>query len=1136
MKTCTTSLLCVFFIVCFPILGKTQANVGDSLALKALYDATDGDNWTNTWDTLQPVSTWFGVTLDGTGRVTNLFLSENQLNGNIPSELENLTNLINLNLGINQFTGSIPSELGNLTSLESLNLQSNQFTGNIPSELENLTNLQFLYLNTNQLSGNIPTELGNLESLQYLNLGINQLSGNIPEELGSLNNLQNLWLDNNQLSGTIPTELGNLDNLQDLILRVNELNGTIPAELGNLSKLQRLWLHTNELNGTIPVELGNLSNLQDLNLTFNQLNGAIPVEFGNLSKLQELRLFSNQLSGSIPSELGNLTDLTSLFLLNNQLSGCYDANLTNLCTQLTGVSINIGNNFDATWEDFCNNGVGTCISTFNETDSLALVALYNATDGSNWTNSWDLSQPVGTWFGVDVLNNKVVKIQLNNNNLIGKIPPEIGDLNSLVDLWLSNNQLSGSIPSTIGNLTNLSRLWLYDNQLNGNIPPELGSLTNLDELNLRFNQLSGNIPPELGELSNLRFLYCRRNYLSGNIPPELGNLGKLEDMNLAGNELKGEIPLTFGNLSNLKVLNIDDNQLGGIIPNVLTSLTDLDKINVDKNDFSGIIPAFDNLSSLKVEYNKFSHEDIATNYNINSTIDFFTYSPQYYGYEQHQHDTIGQEVTLQPAPPIPYPNASVSWFKDGSPTGIINTTYTISELDSSDVAVYEYRFTDATLAPPVDLNFQSLPVNNYITGLDLENEPIIEDELIFDLTNIPEDEIEEVLALLDSFGELIDQCGCDTPLYLYEFDTIDIQSILDTLGGIRSSKEVADLDGSFNRVQSAPPACLPDNGGYLPQFSDDSYQDDVVIAYLDTGADIMQKVFEGRLWREDASNCSTDRNGDIVNNSGRMSDQHGHGTGVGSLIANNIPPAANIRIMPVKVYGDADNINSHTLFHLSCGVHYAIDNGADLINISMGYKGQKSSIFENALRRARNEGVIVVASAGNDGLDIDEEKYWPAKFAADVFNLPNVLTVAALNVNDNDLWDKSNRGDKTVNFAVRGEDIVVPKSQSCGLLTGTSASAPLATLALARQMAVNKNRGYQTIIDELYDDDKMRTNPKLEVIEGRWLDIEFKKTEKPKSGDDEPPPEPNGIWAIIASAVLALIAFIVALFRRIFSN
>ena len=107
----------------------------------------------------------------------------------------------------NQLSGEIPRELGNLTNLKTLFLSGNQLSGEIPRELENLTNLERLYLSYNQLSGEIPRELGNLTNLEELELADNQLSGEIPRELENLTNLKKLYLSDNQLSGEIPPSL-----------------------------------------------------------------------------------------------------------------------------------------------------------------------------------------------------------------------------------------------------------------------------------------------------------------------------------------------------------------------------------------------------------------------------------------------------------------------------------------------------------------------------------------------------------------------------------------------------------------------------------------------------------------------------------------------------------------------------------------------------------------------------------------------------------------------------------------------------------------------------------------------------------------------------------------------------------------
>ena len=108
----------------------------DREALVALYHATDGPNWENNtnWLSDAPLEEWSGVITDNTERVTELFLSWNQLAGPIPPHLGDLSNLESLDLDGNQLSGEIPPELGNLALMESLYLANL----GIPSELGNL--------------------------------------------------------------------------------------------------------------------------------------------------------------------------------------------------------------------------------------------------------------------------------------------------------------------------------------------------------------------------------------------------------------------------------------------------------------------------------------------------------------------------------------------------------------------------------------------------------------------------------------------------------------------------------------------------------------------------------------------------------------------------------------------------------------------------------------------------------------------------------------------------------------------------------------------------------------------------------------------------------------------------------------
>ena len=334
-------------------------------ALSSLYRATNGPGWINNanWLTGAPVAEWYGVVVDGDGRVTGLELTDNGLKGEIPPELGSLTSLTALRLNRNQLSGEIPPELADLINLQSLLLQGNELSGEIPPELGSLANLTDLRLAGNQLSGEIPPELGSLANLTDLRLHANRLSGEIPPELGKLSHLQRLSLNDNRLSGEIPSDLGNLANLTDLRLHANRLSGEIPPDLGKLSQLQRLalndnrlsggippelgglarltqlWLHQNQLTGAIPPELGKLSNLEDLALAWNRLSGEIPPELGGLAKLAGLRLHANRLSGTIPPELGNLVNLAALLLGHNRLSGEIPAEFGNLLN-LTVLSLN----------------------------------------------------------------------------------------------------------------------------------------------------------------------------------------------------------------------------------------------------------------------------------------------------------------------------------------------------------------------------------------------------------------------------------------------------------------------------------------------------------------------------------------------------------------------------------------------------------------------------------------------------------------------------------------------------------------------------------------------------------------------------------------------------------------------------
>ena len=195
-----------------------------------------------------------------------------------------------------------------------------------------------------------------------------------------------------------------------------------------------------------------------------------------------------------------------------------------------------------------------------EKDWRALVELYKATGGANWLHNenWSTSDKVPTakelekWHGVTLTSGCVTKLSLNGNNLVGRIPSDLGKLANLESLYMQNNKLSGSIPPQLGMLANLRQLLLYDNFLTDSIPPQLGKLANLELLYLENNKLSGSLPSELNGLTNLRELRLYDNNLEGGIPSDLGKLANLESLYMQNNKLTGPMPSKLISLENLK--------------------------------------------------------------------------------------------------------------------------------------------------------------------------------------------------------------------------------------------------------------------------------------------------------------------------------------------------------------------------------------------------------------------------------------------------------------------------------------------------------------------------------------------------------------------------------------------------------
>jgi len=213
----------------------------------------------------------------------------------------------------------LPKSIGNLT-VGYFWAQSSGINGNLPLEIGNMSNLVQLYLSGNDINGPIPSTTKGLHNLQTLYLDDNELQGSI-DELCEIKSLSDVYLSNNKFSGVLPTCLGNMTSLSKVHIGANRLTSEIPSSFWNLKDILEVNLSSNALTGNLSMEIGKLRAITLLNLSGNQISSNIPETIGLLKTLSFLDLSHNLLTGVIPKSLGDLVSLESINVSYNMLEG-----------------------------------------------------------------------------------------------------------------------------------------------------------------------------------------------------------------------------------------------------------------------------------------------------------------------------------------------------------------------------------------------------------------------------------------------------------------------------------------------------------------------------------------------------------------------------------------------------------------------------------------------------------------------------------------------------------------------------------------------------------------------------------------------------------------------------------------------
>jgi len=245
-------------------------------------------------------------------------------------------------------------------------------------------------------------------------------------------------------------------------------------------------------------------------------------------------------------------------------------------------------------------GLTIGFSQDRESDSLALVSIYQSLNGNNWpkNENWLSDQPLDEWEGVRMKNDRVDDFELKSNasaNIAGDFPLQVLELTELTTLEISNVDISGPIPESLIQLSKLDRIVLSSCNLNGELPPIFDQFPNLRTLVLSFNDITGPLPALPQGMS---LAYVDRNQFSGPIPESwAGNT--ISAIQIHGNNLSGNYDI-ITTMPNISSINLSDNNWDeSTLPLWIDDIPNLDRFTCNNCNLIGDIPAELDFSALQ---------------------------------------------------------------------------------------------------------------------------------------------------------------------------------------------------------------------------------------------------------------------------------------------------------------------------------------------------------------------------------------------------------------------------------------------------------------------------------------------------------------------------------------------------------